>query len=91
MIHCLCDSSITISFAEDQDQLLANSLPNKDTLHTLVFRLLDHLAGESKLFSSQTSVFQTLEMLMETKIAADIVKFCLMMIMGDTSGNNYLI
>ena len=78
VIHCLSDPSITISLAEDQDQLLADSLPNKDTLHTLVFCLLDHLAGESKLFSSQTSVFQTLEMMMETKITADVVKFCLM-------------
>ena len=78
VIHCLCDPSITISLAEDQDQLLADSLPNKDTLHALVFCLLDHLAGESKLFSSQTSVFQTLEMMMDTRITADIVKFCLM-------------
>ena len=78
VIHCLCDPSITISLAEDQDQLVADSLPNKDSLHTLVLCLLDHLAGESKQFSSQTSVFQTLAMMMETKVTGDIVKFCLM-------------
>ena len=76
-VQCLCDPGVTMSHGQTPEVLLADSLPNKDTLVCLVNCLLDHLASESKNLSSQTASLKVLTMLLDHEHTSSILKQCL--------------
>ena len=74
VVQRLCDPAISLSSSESQEVVLADSLPNKDTLLSLVSCLLEHLASESKNLTSQTAALKVLIMLTENEVSSSILK-----------------
>ena len=77
VVRSLCDPGVTMSHSTSPEVLLADSLPNKDTLVCLVNCLLDHLASESKNLSSQTGCLEVLTTLLDHEHTSSILRQCL--------------
>ena len=77
VVRSLCDPSVSLSTSESQDVMLADSLPNKETLVSLVNCLLDHLGSESRNLVSQTSSLNVLMKLTDHDHTSSILKHCL--------------
>jgi len=79
-IHSLCDISISLRSESDADKerILADSLPNKESLSALISLLLEHLGSDSKNFSSQSLAVTTLTMLTEQDYTSALLKTSLL-------------
>ena len=78
LVHHLCDPDNSMSDSDSPDQLLADTLPNKDTMLLLTTCLLDLLSSDSKHFTSHTKVLATLKMLTDNWYTCDVVKSLLL-------------
>ena len=75
VIQTLCDPEISLS-GENLDLSLSESLPDKETLQSLISCLL--ATSEIKGFSSQSSLFSCLMAVTETKYMCDLVRWSLL-------------
>ena len=73
----LCDPAVSMSSSDSQEVVLADSLPNKETLISILNCLLDHLASQSKNVSSQTAALKVLVKMTEHEHTSSILKHCL--------------
>merc|ERR1719192_2757025 len=78
VVAALCDPEISLSTSDTSspEQRLADSLPDKDSLTTLVTCLLS--SAEVKTFSCHSLVLRTLTVMTETGPTCDVVRWCLL-------------
>ena len=75
VVQTLCDPEISLS-GENLDLSLSESLPDKETLQSLISCLL--ATSETKGFASQSSLFSCLMGVTETQYMCDLVKWSLL-------------
>ena len=78
VVAALCDPEISLATSDTSspEQRLADSLPDKDSLTTLVTCLLS--SAEVKTFSCHSLVLRTLTVMTETGPTCDVVRWCLL-------------
>ena len=74
IIEALLDLNITMSLSEDEDQRIADSLPDKDTILQLVSSILGHLADETVSVSTQDYILKSLMTMTQSEILLNFVK-----------------
>ena len=75
VVQALCDPEISLS-GDNLDLSLSESLPDKETLLSLISTLL--ATSETKGFSSQSDLFSCLMTMTETQYMCDLVKWSLL-------------
>ena len=78
VVAALCDPEISLATSDTSspEQRLADSLPDKESLTTLVTCLLS--SAEVKTFSCHSLVLRTLTVMTETGPTCDVVRWCLL-------------